>query len=978
MDISPAKQAIDRFFTRLGVLFRAKATLVLKADNALKWMSQNKAAVIANVKAGSTDHISNRANVHQVTPAQVNAYSKAELDTMLTGRVPVGVLPISRYGALNFLPVGVSGSYEGAIAPTDNLHVAMNIEDDGTLVMLRAGTDGGTKGIYYSYVLDPLNQAVQMAIRVTSRRYAPAFLAGAGRYADMLFRSNRDVIFGRSNNASGDVAVFLAMAGGTFDDSAHIGAHIPTNMLPAEWFDVDSGYNCSRVDVTYLAGRIYFLNPRGSNADGASISVYSIAESQVRAGNITEVRTETDWDVTDLYGTRRTNQPTIRMTQVGTSADASKLPLIQWETPDSSTISITMIRSPANRAGIHGAMEDGVYHANYENQFQFNWNPPGQASRSTWNVWVWTFKIDFINKKVSPIEVLGQTSPPVAPMKVTTNGANIVFSGPLNARVRGSVSDRGTDYLFTYERQANGTVVPCYMLSQMNWWGSYSHQLVRRKFAGTAKISALLDPTQDTPQSSSLSVSFSPQFGGAFGRRFGAPIFLGNNKVMVHCEGNSLTGRWQEHMAYGDVGYETSFTYPSLDFGTLQGSIPRAYRLELGELRVGLSELTYMMMTETKLSNLNQFTVDQVSLVHGQRNLIYRGINSDLTYTHTLAITEAFFDSVRAQMKAKVIAAFNPPLTANEADFTVEWMIPRTGPAMVAATYLQDNARVSTAMILAEPNTKNGTITGITWDDASLINVATDSNVTGISMNLSTQRRAGAMAMIESDNYWFLSGHGGRHVQRNGSSGYPTWRWALNKATRKFEKVGVSVSDVSNGVSKRVFIPGKGMCITRCNSGYDSFSKVTYTIEGDTEAELYNLTTKNPTNLVLLSMLKPAQWNVSFTEPTDVILSGRKYVLEPVTIFLNEIDPAPANKTFYVYVRLVAGQLQYVIQLAEVPESAINMFIGTIVTGASSITSLNINKVTRIGNYRPSATAIGSGISVSGGAPQDIVPLNWN
>jgi len=978
MDTSPVKQAIDRFFTRLGVLFRAKATLVAKADNALKWMSQTKAQVIANVKAGSSDHISQRSNPHVVTPSQINAYSKADLDTLLAGRVPVGILPISRYGALNFLPVGVSGSYEGAIAPTDNLHVALNIEDDGTLVMLRAGTDGGVKGIYYSYVLDPLNQAVALNIRVTSRRYAPAFLSSSGHYPDMLFRSTRDVVFGRSSNDAGQLGVFIALAGGTFDDTSHTGTFIPLNLIPAEWMDVDSGYNCSRVDVVMHADRIYFLNPRGSNANGASISVYSIAASQVRAGNITEVRNETGWEVTDLYGQTRTNQDTVQMTQVGTSSNAATLPLIQWETPDGANISITMIRSPANRAGIHGTMEDGIYHANFENQMQFNWTPPGQASRGTWNVWVWTFKLDFVNKKAWPIEQLGTVSPPTAPMKVVTDGINLIYSGKLQARVRSEVSDRGTDYLYVNERQPDGSMVPCQLSSRMNWWGSYSHQLIRRKFVGTTKISSLMNPTIDTPQSYGSSVSFSPQFGGAFGRRFGAPIFLGNNKVMTHCEGNSATGRWQEHMAYGDVGYETSFTYKSLDFGTLQGSIPRAYRQELGEFKTGVSELTYMMMTETKLSNLNQFTVDQVTLVHGQRTLIYRGISPDLTYTHTLAITAALFDSLRDTMRQKVIAAFNPPLTANEADFTVEWMIPRTGPSMFVATYLQDNARLSTAMILAEPNTKSGTITGITWDDASLINVASDSNVTSIGMNLSTQRRAGAMAMIESDNYWFLSGHGGRHIQRSGSSGYPTWRWALNKATRKFEKVGVSVSDVSNGVSKRVFIPGKGMCITRCNSGYDSFSKITYTVEGDTEAELYNLTTKSPTNLVLLSMMKPAQWNVSFTEPTDVILAGRKYVIEPITVFLNELVADPANKTFYVYVRLVAGKLVYAIQLDEVPESAMNMFIGTIITGAASISSLNINKVTRLGNYRPSTTPIGSAIPVASGAPQDIVPLNWN
>jgi len=977
MDTSPVKQAITKFFDRLGVLFRAKANRVVKGDNALKWMGRTRAQVIAYVREISTSHIANRSNVHVVTPEQVNTYSKEELDTMLGGRIPSGVLPISRYGSLNFLPVGVSGSYEGAIQPTDNLHLALNIEDDGTLVMLRPGTDGGTRGIYYSYVLDPLNQAVPLAIRATSRRYMPSFLTSAGWAPIMLFRSTRDVIFGLASKPSGEIAVFLAMAGGTLDDAAHIGSLVPLAQIPAEWHEGGT-YNCSRVDMVYHGGRIYFLTPRGNNNTGMSITVYSVAESQVRAGNVSEIRAETGWEVTDLYGVTRTGQEVLQMTQQGTSSNLSTLPFIHWQTPDGSSMSITLIRSHNTRAGIHGTMEDGVYHANFEQQMQFNWTPPGQAARGTWNVWVWGVKVDFVNKKASAIEQLGTVNPPTAPMTVTVNGPDITYTGKLAARSRSGVSDRGTDYLFVYDRQANGTRVPSYLMSQMNWWGAYSHQLVRRKYAGSTKVSQILDLGLDTPVTYSSSVSFAPQFGGAFGRRFGAPIFVGNGKVMVHCEGNSAAGRWQEHMAYGDVGFETTFTYQSLDFGTLPGSIPRAYRQELGEVRVGLSELTYMIMNECKISDKSYMVTDQVSFIHGQRTLLYRGIASDLTYTHTLAITPAYFDTLRAALKAKITAAFSADFTSNEADFTVEWLIPRTGPAVMSAMYLTPGARIGVVFILAEPNTKNGTVTGVTWDDASIIQTIFDNNVANFSMNLSTQRRAGSMSYIESDNYWFLTGHGGRHVQRSGSSGYPTWRFALNKATRKFEKVSVGISDVSNGMAKRQWFPGVGMCVARCNSGYDSFSKIVYTFEGDTEKELYDLTTRSPDNIVLLSMLKPAQWNVSFTEPTDVILAGRKYVLEPVTVFLNDLVADPANKTFYVYVRLVAGQLVYSIQLDEVPESAANMFIGTIVTGPTSITSLNIVKVTRLGNYRPSTTAIGSAIPTSAGSPRDIVPLSWH
>lgn len=980
MDASPVKQAIAKFFDRLGVLFRAKAASVIKADNALKWLNRTRAQTIAYVREISAPHIANRNNVHVVTPAQVNTYSKEELDTMLGGRIPSGVLPISRYGALNFLPVGVSGSYEGAIQPTNNLHVAMNIEDDGTLVMLRAGTDGGTLGIYYSYVLDPLNPAVPLAIRVTSRQYAPAFLVAAGRHGDMLYRSTRDVVFGRSTNAALEKLNFVAITGGTFDDAGHVGAFIPNNLLPTEWYDstVVGEYNCSRMDVVMTNGRVYFLNVRGVNGTGNWVVVFSIDVNQIRAGNITEVRQETGWQVTNMYGEVLNNQPNLLFTSQGTSANVADKPWIHWETPAGGSLSITMVRSGASRAQVHGVMENGVYVANVEQQMQFNWTVPGEAARSTWNPWLWGFCVDFVNKKAWPLEQLGSLNPLAAPMKATVEGVDIVFTGKLAARLKTSVNDRGTDYLFTRERQPDGSSIPVSFISSMNWWGSYSHALARRKYAAYPDFMTVLNPATAAQMSYTSSVSFAPQFGGAFGRRFGAPIFLGGNKIMIHCEGNLADGRSQELMAYGDVGFDTRFQHPTLDGTTMPGAAPRAYRQELGEFRAGLSELTYSIANETKLSDLNTFTTDQTVLSLGYRMIAYRGINQDLTYSHTLTITAAYFETLRAAMKAKIKTNFDIDADPDESFFRIEWHIPRTAPAFIACTYMLTNGRQYNCFILAEPNTKNGTITGVTWDDASIVNFSVDTGNLRISTDGTVQRRGGSMSFIESDNYWFFTGHGAFHLGKSGSSAYPTWRWALNKSTRKFEKLAIAMSDPRNASAKRQYIPGLGMGITRCSESIDLFSKLVYTFEGATETELLNYTQRSPQQYVMASMLKPAQWNVSFTEPTDVILAGRKYVLEPVTYFLSDIVNDPANKTFYVYVRLVAGKLVYSVQLDEVPESAANMFIGTIVTGPTSIASLNIVKVTRLGNYRPSTTAIGSAIPVSQGSPRDLVPLSWH
>ena len=114
-----------------------------------------------------------------------------------------------------------------------------------------------------------------------------------------------------------------------------------------------------------------------------------------------------------------------------------------------------------------------------------------------------------------------------------------------------------------------------------------------------------------------------------------------------------------------------------------------------------------------------------------------------------------------------------------------------------------------------------------------------------------------------------------------------------------------------------------------------------------------------------------------FTEVTPVILNGQYLQIQPVTVDLTTIQANPANITFYVYVTVNNGVASYVISATPQAETVNNMFIGTIVTGATSITSINLQKVSRIDKYRLSRTSQGSAISVSSGNPDVAGHLNW-
>lgn len=112
--------------------------------------------------------------------------------------------------------------------------------------------------------------------------------------------------------------------------------------------------------------------------------------------------------------------------------------------------------------------------------------------------------------------------------------------------------------------------------------------------------------------------------------------------------------------------------------------------------------------------------------------------------------------------------------------------------------------------------------------------------------------------------------------------------------------------------------------------------------------------------------------NMNVTAAIPVLLSGRQYELP-----IQSNIALAASKTLNVYVSLSAGQAVLVVTESSLPEAVANMFIGSVITGASSVTSNTLAKVSRLDLYRPSATQRGSAFAVSTGTPDKTGTINW-
>lgn len=110
-------------------------------------------------------------------------------------------------------------------------------------------------------------------------------------------------------------------------------------------------------------------------------------------------------------------------------------------------------------------------------------------------------------------------------------------------------------------------------------------------------------------------------------------------------------------------------------------------------------------------------------------------------------------------------------------------------------------------------------------------------------------------------------------------------------------------------------------------------------------------------------------WVIHFNEETPCLLSGRYAALAPVGINLTTVKANPGDTTFYVYVQIEGITASYQILEELASETDMYMFIGTITTGASAVSTIDIKKFTKFGGYRLSSTPQGQSIPVTTGLP---------
>lgn len=965
--------AINGFTQVLPGALAAKAQEAVQADSTTELQGSDFPTLSTNLDADLTAHAANHNNPHQdnASQASIGTYSQAQINAKLgSPMIQTAALPLSRYGELSYLPVGVSGSFEGATTNWGSnmcdRYYPLTVENDGTLVYLRNGTNGSKAGVYYAYLKNALNAAALGIPTRTNTRYQPAYFP-SGYTASYVWKSDENIVWGRLQNSSGVLdRMFISLTGGTFDQSSHVGAlfSISNINVASDGTSYPEAFLAGNNVVLVVPGRSVYNQP-------VEFSIYTIPVSAIRAGGTVTPTLVTGWTTAGFYGNYSGN--TIRLAGMQSSPNASDQPLVRYDSSALPNVNIYPFNNAANTYDIQSAYDPATGNCRtrltglYWIQNQNN----GQTIQ-VWQIISWTWNLSTLQATLDSGLVNN-------PGFTTLDGnGNLSVSGPFISTNKQNVGPNNFQTGDNKYYHPSGFWFSVNDLSQPDYPVYVSR--IALTTAGLSKYSALAY-NQTTNSNLSSQIGFYPSYGSAIGATLQGSYQLPGNRLLVSTTGLTKTGSVVRSLAIAQRG-ASGWTYGSLSNGSYSGFAPTTYRQMLSDM--GLSQATYTGLI-SEINSAGVVSATGNSYVEGIQTQGFLSCDQNLVTSSPVAISASAASNLKA-------AIFSQAGVATPTDSKISIFVPQNTnvPPWATLHYIRTGGYES--VIFAELTITGGSrtsnITGFGIASLSPIQNLVQfplSSTMGTDANQSCIY--GGQTVYEVTDAYLIGGSGKHRVSRPGWSGAFTHRFAIPKSTNRPDWTTLSVQPYWMVFDTPYYtaVPGLGFgynfqrLLNNVGSpDSDYYTKLLFVPVATDLASFKSWTSPAASSWQVQVSQDVAQgWIVYFTDNVPLILSGKYVTLTPTNIDLSTIQANPANTTFYVYVVMSAGVASYQITTSPQAESVNRMYIGQIVTGATSIQSINMQKVTRLDNYRLSNTSKGSAVSVSTGTPDTTGALNW-
>lgn len=863
----------------------------------------------------------------------MDAYTSSEVNEI------INVLPVSHYGTYNFLPAGVSGSFEGASDVPSYRYRRIHVEDDGTLSILRPGTNGAKRGLYYSYMNNilsttNLNQSIN-----TNREYKPGYF-GSTYTGKMCYASDNRVVCGYALDANNAEYIFVSWANGTLNDAQHVGSIVPINILMP---------NNGTMRFVMTGNSQIFFFVEVTTGDDLVIEVRSVPISQIRSSATTLTVTEyKNWTTNGFYS-RAISNPDIVLNERRFSTNIADRPYM--------LVPPTTTSTEPYMTGVD------IYASQAANGF-VRLRVVGDAwcttvSRNTRPKHTYSFLLNFSTKTAT------LDSGNVAPLTITDPGTG--------TQLNVSGSTYSTDSILTFNGNRGNQVMAYYYFDNGITIGIGSENLA----SAPTKIMRALYPNATSVYNtlqvrSNTSTNFIyGQMNTAYGSPVGSEVmsfeWLPNNRYRV--------SSWDATSVYRNSVNQykpgATYTFGSVSLGTIKGFEPTTNR------KINPDQNDRVLISSISGSTV---TTNGGVFVDGWRTSTALSYDQDMNKSGTISISDTLLQNLKTQQLSN--AAY-PVDTNNRTSITLFVPQQTDCPAFALITGCTTHLSNYYKMIEVNVNTRSGTISTLTFKRLVGEGMDVYGGLAG-DASYGVGSSSVGITIYDAGSFYFIGGVDPYMYRTQGDTNSITWRAKVTKSTQQMDSFvigGAYQAHTSANSQIPWAVPGIGFgYIDFAAAAADDRVRVIFRPVGTTLAQ-YNAWSDNGALTLLASQDVAQGFVVYFTEETPVLLSGKSFTLPVTNIDLTTIKANPANSTFHVYVQMVEGLAQYKITeevIAETGTSAYNLlWIGTITTNSLQISSISIQKRSRLDVFGASIQPAGSSFPVSSGLPSGNGSIQW-
>lgn len=863
---------------------------------------------------------------------ELDTYTESEIQERLS------VIPLSRYGSTNYLPAGAAGSFEGSVSSVSFRMRSLLLEDNGDLIMLRNGTNGSTRNIYYSYLSNALTTTNMNGFVSTNKIYNPAYFNNqyTGLYT---INSDSNVVIGAVERKTDKTQFFfLSVTNNTMNDAMHTGI-----IFPIATFDYGIRY------AMMGNNNIYVFTSNNSN-NRLKMYMHSISIQDVVNQVSNPVFTQiTGWTSTSFYGDVYSGADAdgIIICNNIISSNAANKPYMLYPSSAVSAFAISGVPDfYAAQDKVTGQIRAKIVFDSWCSSYTTNVRP-----HSKFNY------IINLNDKTAKLESNNLTTPLV----VTDNSGSYSISGW--AVTWEQIYAYYVNTYLTYYILPNGTSFAV----QTGNTASESNVINRLSMPTQTSIFDALKVQNNYTITGRGTITSA--FASAIGSALVGLEFLPNNFTRLY--------------SFDDFGYmrnvrseyipPANYNYKSVSQGNLMGfapSIDRSY------LNFGVNERCFIStinLSGTVTTNGGILTESRLSTA-----LSYDSSANPIG-SSTISTSLSVLNNFKSAQLAGVpnLNSYTPRIAL---------YVPQQSniPVFAIIQATQNNNEAYVKVVEVSVNTRVGVISTINFSRTVF---ETGSGIIGAitATPVEFPSHAIGLTIYEGTDFYFIGGMFPYLTSVVGNAN----GWLF---TAKVMKSSPQIATFryfgrwypyTVGLDYPIAIPGYGFGILNGTlQSYDAYTRFIFSPYGTTSADYDAWVQKpSPNSFIVVSQDVQEGFILYFTEETPVILSGKSFKLPITTIDLRTIKSNPANSTFYVYVKMDEGLVKYHITeevISESGTSAYNTFwIGTVTTNNNQIQTVDIKKRARLDVFGSSLEAAGSSFPVSYGLPSQPGSIHW-